>query len=214
MIHSCTRIKKRLAFTLLEILIVIAILGLIAGLIGVNMYKVKRQQGFLKEVDLIVDKLRLAQDLMLIFHGDVHVLFVKRTDNQGLDLILKFDHEIPNSYSKHFQEPHRLANIYRFEYSGEFDDTAEAEAVIKFLSGGTVMSKFKLILSNSFKNSPNAIFRYIHLPGYPAPIFASSLEEKKEQPITAFEEQLTQRTRDEVQSPLLAEEENEAEASS
>lgn len=205
MIYSSKRIKKQQSFTLLEILIVITILGLIAGLIGVNMYKVTRQQKFQQEVDLVVNKLRLAQDLMLIFHGDVHVKFSEREDDKGIDLTLILDHEVPNPFSQQLQQPYKLTSIY-----SPYLDGSGSPIDIKFLSNGSVMTKGELSLSSSSSNRKIAITRYINLPGYPAPIYASTMPKENEASTLVFDEQLTLRTREEVQPPEPVEEEVDA----
>ena len=69
------RTIRRVPFTLLEILLVLSLIALIAGLVGISVHKMYISQRFRNEVSLVVDQLRLAQDMMLILDTDVHVIF-------------------------------------------------------------------------------------------------------------------------------------------
>lgn len=204
MIGSFKYFYKSFTFTLLELLIVVAILGLIVGVFAVNFRMALREQHFKKEVDLVVSKLRLAQDLMLIFHGDIHVKISQRADDRGLDLALVFDHELPGNWTTDLQKPYILTSFHDVYF-----DQTPGVIDLKFLSGGAVMSHGYLRLSTSPRNTDlGAITRYIYLPGYPVPIVASQLSpDKKGNPYSedsVFDTRLTDQIRLEMQQESQA----------
>ena len=66
---------KQLPMTLLEIMIVIAVIAIATGVIGLGVNKAVVNQQFQTELSILVDELRLAQNLMLILGTDVHLKF-------------------------------------------------------------------------------------------------------------------------------------------
>src|SRR4051812_5988961 len=80
--HQGANLKKKLPFTLVEILIVFFILALSIGIIGINIHKAIVQQRFETEVALVLEELRFAQDLMLILDGNFKVKFEKESNGE------------------------------------------------------------------------------------------------------------------------------------
>jgi type II secretory pathway pseudopilin PulG len=158
-------IKKRY-LTFVEIMIVLLIMGLTAGLIGVNVGGLINEQRYRSEVSLVVGQLRLAQDLMLILHTDAIVKFRKGPEG------LKSWIEVENSLSKEWQkEINRDKPPLTYLSSIQFEDAASGNRMenqfdLNFLSGGSIMSRGVLVLSNQDKSLES----YICLPGYPRPI--------------------------------------------
>lgn len=191
---------KRLHFTLLEVLLVLAILGIIGGFIAINVKDSLYEQRFRNEVELVVDKLRLAQELMLIFDGDVHFKLASAKDNKSFEYGLTFDHAMPNRWSNNLQKTSHLTSIHNVNFPTDPNDKSEG-LDIKFLSGGSVMSRGIFRLSSAAADGPNVLTRYICLSGYPSPIFSTIKELKEEDCISkdpTFDLQLTQRTGDEI----------------
>ncbi len=201
---------KRLCFTFLELLIVIAILSLIAGFVGINIRKAVSEQNFRSEVELVVNQLRQAQDLMLIFRGEVIVKFTVLPDGKGLSSVLEFEAKMPANWDRETKRVHKLKYIHGLNFQDQMvpvgsssDKDEENTLEIKFFSNGSTMSKGIIELSNSSNpDMPEAITRYINLPGYPSNIVSSasipqalsSMEEDE-----AFNKDLTYRTAHEVQ---------------
>lgn len=192
---------KKIHFTLLELMVVLAILGAVAGFIGINISKALREQRFRTEVSLIVDQLRLAQNLMLIFNSNVQLKFIG-IENEGIDYHLVFDTPLPQRWSKEINRPHeRLTTIRSFNFRDLLDP--DESGVVKFLSGGSKMSRGIIRISTSKSdNTPGVLTRYIFLPGYPAPIESQTQfpeEALFNSNINTFEQTLTQRTKEEVE---------------
>ena len=78
-------VSKRF-ITLFEILIVMAVLAIGTMGIGFNVHRALREQHFKSEVELVVDYLRLAQNLMLIMDADVRVIF-ETSKNESSNII-------------------------------------------------------------------------------------------------------------------------------
>jgi type II secretory pathway pseudopilin PulG len=158
-------IRKRY-LTFIEIMIVLLIMGLTAGLIGVNIGGLINEQRYRSEVSLVVGQLRLAQDLMLILHTDATVKF--RKGPEGLRSWI----EVASSLSQEWQrEINRDRPPLTYLSSIQFEDAASGNRMenqfdLNFLSGGSIMSKGILVLSNQDKSLES----YICLPGYPRPI--------------------------------------------
>lgn len=194
---------RRLYYTLFEILIVISVLALVAGLVSINIRKALHEQNFRSEVELVVNKLRVAQDLMLIFRGEVKVLIKKDENDKGL-IWLEFESKMPGHWEREAKRIHTLKYIRTINFRDELlyansysvkkedDDTLE----IRFLSNGSTMSKGLMQLASG------DISRYIYLPGYPAPIISLVSETEAfaiAKDDSAFNHELTSRTAAEVQ---------------
>lgn len=173
-------IKRKRFFTLVELLLILMILSLIAGLIGININKAIREQRFKTEVSLVVDKLRLAQNLMLILHGDVHVKFTSEKGGEAIKMWLEVDDSNAPEWVKQFQKSPKLLKAIQFINFQDNDNQSEYGKIdLKFLSGGTVMSRGLLRLSTSESNMAGALERFITLSGYPQNIVASRQEPDK-----------------------------------
>jgi type II secretory pathway pseudopilin PulG len=165
-------IKKRYV-TLIELLIVIAVLAMALGVIGFNIHKALREQRFKSEVDVVVDYLRLAQNLMLIMNADTHVIFKAAENEKANIMTLKVDGNISDPLLKLVTEnPKQLNDIYLIEFYDQNKTHNEPGVVdVKFISKGSVMSKGVMHLSTNEKSdTAGAIERFICLPGYPKPI--------------------------------------------
>lgn len=176
-------IKKRFV-TLVELLIVISVLALAAGVIGFNINRALREQHFKTEVELVIDYLRLAQNLMLIMNADVHVLFKAAEKNERfIEMKLKVDGNIEDSLLKVVTEREKHLHYIQFLEFFDVNKTHNEPGVVdvKFISKGSVMSKGIMRLStNESGESLGALERYICLPGFPKPIYSTN--KKNEDP--------------------------------
>ena len=171
---------QRRAMTLLEMMIVIGLLSLMAGLIAINIGNATIDQRFRNEVSRVVDEIRLAQDLMLVLGTDVHLIFASEGDS--VKYWLELETTLPPAWEKEIKRPRRNLKTIRGVFIHDTTEIATAPAPakgridLKFLSNGSVMSNGILRLSTSDQDDPpaNALNSYICLPGYPHPIFSSN----------------------------------------
>ncbi len=184
---------RRLYFTLLELLVVIAIVGSLAGIIGINVTYAIREQRFRSEVDLVVDQLRLAQDLMLIFHANINVVVTLTEERNGFFLELLPKVSLPSPWLKEVSRKRHLRYIQHFNFTGLEREVNQLE--LKFLSGGSEMSQGVIRLSTHEIDGPGVLTRYIVLPGHPAPIsITDDLPNLKDRSEENYNKEITFRT--------------------
>lgn len=209
--------RKCFYLTLLEMMLVIAILAVFGGVLALKIDRVIREQRFTSEAHQVVDQLRLAQNLMLIFHTNVHVHIMENTELRVLDCWLTFDTPLPGHWGQDLQRVHHFKMIKEINFWDPNETTVTKsedptippqiipdrfnELTIAFLSGGSKMSKNILLLATAKKEQdPGALESWVCLQGYPAPITLLSKNPEdncliKEQPSDA---QLTQQTFEEI----------------
>lgn len=158
---------QRRCMTFIEMVVVMAILSLVAGVIGMNISRAMQEQRFRTEVSQIMDKLRLAQNLMLILNEDIKVYFNK-VEN-GIICGLAFQCPLYKGWGKELNRPQLLTAVRRVDFKGMGEDLGKGNFALEFLSGGMVMSQGILKLSTG-KNRIYSDRRYVCLPGYPASI--------------------------------------------
>lgn len=162
-------------YTILELLIVMAILIMIAGVVGYNIQGAIKDQRFRNEVKLIVDELRLAQDLMIILSTDVHVKFEIDPTGKGIKYWLETEEKLTKEWKPFIQRSHRNLQAIHYITFQELPSNMNQfnNLDLKFLSGGSVMSRGILILATSAAlRDPTTLIRSICLKGYPHPIFS------------------------------------------
>lgn len=182
-------------------MLVMAILALVAGLLGVKIAKSMQEQKFRTEVALIVDRLRLAQNLMLILNQDIQVYFKKNKD--GIHFGLELDCPQKNGWEKEFSRPQLLSAIRQVGFKGMGESQTASDFTLKFMSSGAVMSSGMLSLSTG-KGSLYGERRYIALPGYPAPILAQAKKPAVKWPALSSSQSLTQSIMPEIINKFLA----------
>jgi type II secretory pathway pseudopilin PulG len=198
-----TKIKihavKRRFISLIELLIVITILSLVAGVVGIQIHKTLREQRFTTEAALVLDKLRLAQELMLILRTDAHVKFKQEPGQEAITLWVEVETPL-QSLKKDVQKPLELKTIQFVEFKDELVyETKMGEIDIKFLSGGNLMSKGVVRLSTSETTKDRgALERFIALPGYPKSL-QMTIKKEGEVATAAFDDRLTAITQQELQ---------------
>lgn len=187
--------------TLLEMLIVMAILTVIISAIAFGIDKALVNQRFRNEVSQIVDELRRAQDMMMILDADVHVKFAELEQNKGINYWVEMETQISDSLQKEIVKKIRTLKTIRGIFFRDPLNEAEGLVDLRFLSKGAVMSKGLLRLSISGLDDPpaNTLQTYICLPGYPRPIVAIDDKEEAEigcndQNDSTFDEALTRDT--------------------
>lgn len=169
------RVQKRF-ITLLELLMVMAILALTLGVIGFNVHKALREQRFKTETDLVVDYLRLAQNLMLIMNADVHVIFESAQNSQANLMRLKVEGNLEDKLLELVTDKEKpLHSIQLIEFHDENRTHHESNKIdVRFFSKGSVMSKGVMRLAtHAQSNTSGTLERFIYLPGYPQPIVST-----------------------------------------
>jgi prepilin-type N-terminal cleavage/methylation domain-containing protein len=164
-------LERRSYATLLEMMVVLAIIGTIAGFIGINLQKAVQQQRFRSEGLLVVEQLRVAQNIMLLMNQDVQVKIAKGDGH--LNLWLEFQCAPRDSWQQLIaNRRHQLTATSRIELLGEVpssSSTDSGEVVLQFFSGGTSMSLGVLIFTPKGSDSSAAGQQYIALKGTPSP---------------------------------------------
>lgn len=149
-------------------MIILLILILTLGLVGVNIRDIIRQQRFKSEVSFIVERLRLAQDLMLMLNTDAIVRFAK--DRQGqIHTSIELESILPKGWHKELNRnlpPFNSIRIIEFEDAVQGANAATLPIDLRFFSGGSVMSQGMLHLATQDRSQE----AYICLSGYPRPI--------------------------------------------
>ena len=202
-IKRCSKIKKKKhGFTLLELMIVIMILSLTAGIVGINITKAVREQRFRSEVARVVDRLRLAQNLMLIANTDVDVIFTK--GKEGVDFFLETEGPLSPSWKKELERPSsplKAVHWVEFEETVPRSHGQQGRLQLQFLSRGSVMSRGLLRLSTAARDDEyGALTRYVCLPGYPQALTSSANGECPVDRIEDDDRSLTDWTVDEVKA--------------
>lgn len=182
-------VKKRIFFTLIEMLVVITILVIFTGVIGINVAKAMREQQFNTEVGLVVERLRFSQNLMLVMNRDVKVKVRGLRKDEGLELSL----EVEGGISKEWQfvidrAKINLTTIHYFQFDDLLNFPKNPQEIeIRFLSGGSVMSRGVIHLStHENPKDTGALNSAIILYGYPHPI--ASVEDDKDKPLVLVDE--------------------------
>ncbi len=165
-------------FTLLEMLIVMALIAMTAGLIGFKVADLLEQQRFRAGVDQVVDKLASAQNLMLIFQTDVTVQFESSANGEQLCLI-DCDYPLPHQLAKLLNQDQVLKGIKRVSFKDK-ETNGEINS-LKFSSLRSQLPEGVLLLSgyNDLRQE-GPMYRELALSGQMSPIAL------KPKPDTAF----------------------------
>lgn len=188
--------------TLLEMLIVMALVAMIAGAVAIGIDRVLVDQRFRNEVGQIVDELKRAQDLMIILGADVHVKFAEQKDNKGIEYWLEMETKLSDSLQREVVNRKKQLKTIRGVFFKDPLNQAEGAVDLRFMSKGAVMSRGLLRLSLSGDEPPpeHSLMTFICLSGYPRPIVAidDKIEAEKglEGENNAFNESLAKDTYD------------------
>lgn len=153
----------RRCFTLMELLVVIAILLLVMGVIGINVGSAVRTEKFNSGVGILVDKLRMAQDIMLILKTNVKVKLEQ--GDKGLVVSVNVDRALSPVLKQAVIQKTTIEEIRSFSFTaGEMTDNEKV--TLDFMSGGSRMTKGKLTVKSGNLSED------IYLSGYPQMIQA------------------------------------------
>ncbi len=163
------RVKKQF-LTLIEIMLVVTILIVTAGAIGFNIRKAMVTQKFNTETNLLVDSIRLAQDLMLVLGKDVHLIAGAAPDGSGIEYHIEIEGGTPKNWQPVIESSNRKMESTHFINFRQKDMflLRSGEIDLRFQSKGSMMSKGELQLStHENPYTSTALRRSICLRGYP-----------------------------------------------
>jgi len=208
---------RRQAITLLEMIIVIALLSLAAGIAAIGVQRAITEQKFRTEVSLIGEELRLAQDLMLILGTDAHVHFEADDKNDGIKYYLELETALPTNIQREILRKKKPLKLVKGVFLRDelLNEIKENHIDIKFLSNGSVMSKGILRLASTDSENPpeGTLQNFICLAGYPRPISISDSKEEAERLCVEInkdlDERIAQDTFSKVPDKLKQKKENE-----
>lgn len=151
----------------------LALIFIIVGAMGLNIRSLLKEQRFKAETSLVVDTLRLAQDLMLIAESDAHVRFAPDKESGGILYWIELEKPLTKSWIRELVRKRAPLTAIRWV---EFEEAQGGRVAnqfdLHFLSGGSVMSQGNLRLANADRQP--SMQGYICLPGYPVPLVLSN----------------------------------------
>jgi len=160
--------------TLIEMVIVIAILALSAGFIGINLNKALREQRFRSEMALVASQLGLAQDLMLILDVDASVNFA--TEEKGIRVWIETEAPLSPEWMREIARSSAYLTVienisYQVNDGLKQEKAEEGILQVYFRSTGSSMTDAIIRLSTADRDERlGALTRYICIPGYPKAI--------------------------------------------
>ena len=164
----------------------ITLLSFITGILSVSISSVVQKQRFQTDASIVLDKLRLAQDLMLLTNADVTVTLTSQENGTSLDF--KIDSPLTKEFRNYLEKNSKLS-IDSIAF-----DTQKSPITLEFLSGGSLMSQGVLTLSSSSNK------RFICLKGFPHPIVFTDEKACSLSTDPFFEARLTEITRQQIEN--------------
>jgi len=164
-------VKRRRPFTLMEVMVVLAIIALITAAGTVSIGRLLSDQRFRSSVASVEELLQIAQDAMLLYGNDVDVIF--REVDRGIELELRSVlKQVKPPLSRYFTN-HHLPAIHGVAFEGEEEENREGEIELEFYGSGSTMSRGLLFLGNRERGPWSAIPLY----GYPHRFLAGKRRE-------------------------------------
>lgn len=164
-------IKRKIHFTLIELLIVLAIIALATGVIGFSASKAIQNERFRSGTNLILDKLQLAQNIMLILKTDAYVTFKHDESKRQVLCFIQVEKQLTPALAKIVNLHPEISGICNVTFvDKETNRQHERDFTLHFISGGTKMSRGYLQLHSGDKT----LEQIIYLPGFPHPLGSNS----------------------------------------
>lgn len=180
MIFKVVEAKGRRFLTLIEMLIVIAVLSFVGSLLAFGIHKAKQKQQFLSESEEVLKAARLSQDLLLILDADVTLKF--KAADEGILYWIDVEGGKADAFMKSLSKKKLLQSIHVIEFDDGLAEREEGELPLHFLSSGSSLPKGILRISTA--KSPKedeGLTRYIPFSGYPSFIRSvATMEEARE----------------------------------
>ena len=168
------KVLRKPSITLIEILIVMTLLAVLGGVVGISTSRAIRQQQYAAGVAQMVDRLQLAQDIMLIAKGDVRVHITQ--ESNGVAAHLEVTQPLLPALQKLVDRSGIIPGIGAFAWTEPSSHTLESRDVwLEFKSDGTRMTRGELRLTAGALNDPGSNQNFILLPGRPEPFMETSM---------------------------------------
>lgn len=177
------KLNKRTFFSLIEISITLIILSVASVLTLSAVREFYKEQQFLLEVKQFVNKLEIAQDLMLLMDGDVHVILQKNPSTQCLECKLECEQPLKQSLRKFLNKPLTFSAIRSFTFEGNIEQSLDLNFTLGRMSKGTLLLCAEPTLSTNthkvrridFLGYPTP-WKIIHYNNFLSPTFAENIE--------------------------------------
>ena len=165
------RVLNRPLFTLMEMLIVLLLLSIGIAVTGVKVKQAYDEQRKLSDVQLVLNCLIMAQDLMLLMDADTEV--VLKHDPQLKQVVCQLIVEKPldNTWTKLVERQIPLSVIRSFHFTDHHGNALRLQFSLGKMSQGTLT--LSMNERRSFGSDDKDAFEII-LPGYPASIVEGS----------------------------------------
>lgn len=164
-------LKSRRFFSLLEMLIVMVIIAIAASLVAFKIVDLLKQQRFRTGSELILDKLSIAQNVMLIFSSEVIVTLSKSNQNDNLICTIEVKSGITPALTKIIGNSSEIKGVKfaKFESEGQPSQSLPISLRFNFLSFDLPKGRLWLSADQKFDKQSD-LTRIIHLTGYPKPL--------------------------------------------
>ncbi len=147
----------------MEMLLVLALIGVAASIVSFGAFKMLREQRFRSGVDLLIDKMQMAQEIMLVFKTDVNIVLDGRSGSE-IKYRIESDRKLPREISSTLHLPETIPGIHSLSFEDARHGFQQGVVEIKFSANAMSTSKGTLVLAT------DSLKRRIDLPGYPYPI--------------------------------------------
>ena len=155
--------------TLIEMMIVISIVATAAAIIGINATKLIQDiNAFRTGTEVILDKLQMAQNIMLIFKSETYVTLERKKD--GLLCHIETGNELPESIEKAINLACFIPGIESAVFIDEQKTRQHNKIILTFSSMNMRIPHGTLILSGGKQMGSNPLQKEVYLTGYPSPI--------------------------------------------
>jgi len=165
--------QSRRFVTLIELMIVMALIAVIMGVVGFNVVKMRRDQQFRSAVTVVQQKLQTALETMLIHNDTVRV--VLQQEERGLNINLKTDTPFTKGLGRLLNRDPLIKGIDSFSWAPAEGEVYRGPTTLEFSSIARAIPKGTLTLFG-----PDSLKRTIVLNGYPHPFKATLDDEYQE----------------------------------
>lgn len=162
---------KRHFFSLLEMLVVMVIIALVASLAAIKIVDLLKQQRFRTGAEIILEKLNIAQNIMLVFSSDVTVTLYKNSHNENLICKIKVDTGITPTLAKIIGHEQVIKGVKSAKFEGEGTHSHGLPVSLRFNFLSFEMPKGRLFLSSNETIDEGSLqTKTLYLTGYPRPL--------------------------------------------
>ncbi len=161
------QVLKKSYFTLIEMLVVLLILSTGLALTGVKVKQAFDEQRKLSDVQIVINALIMAQDLMLMMDTDVEVVFSHDQKTKLVTCQIFVEKLMDQAWSKVVEKPFKLSAIRSYSFTDSHQDPLRLRFTLGKMSQGILtLSTDPYITYGSNKKDDFKIL----LKGYPSTI--------------------------------------------